>query len=71
MNRQLDEAIGRLRNLPERRQQAAAVMIFDFLEHAQQDPLTAKQWAEVERRLAEEDVASDAEVEAFFARFKK
>ena len=72
MNKQLAEAISRLRELPEERQQAAALMILDFIDHGEDDVLTAEQWAEIERRLDEEDdeIASDEEVKAFFDRFK-
>ena len=70
VNKHLDDAINRLRELPEEQQQAAAAIILDFLEHG--DTLTAEQWAEIERRLDEEedDVATDAEVRAFFDHFK-
>jgi hypothetical protein len=71
MNKHLDEAINRLRELPEERQQAAAAMIFDFLEHGHDEILTPEQWAEVEAALAEDDSASDEEVETFFAQFRK
>jgi hypothetical protein len=72
MNKNLDEAINRLRELPEEQQQVAAVMILDFLEHGQEDLLTPEQWAEVERRLDEEEdeIASDDDVKAHFSRFK-
>lgn len=69
MNKQLDEAITRLRELPEDRQQAAAVLLLDFLEHDEEEiELTAEQIAEIERRLEEDDVATDEEVKAFFDR---
>ena len=70
MIKQLDEAISRLRQLPEERQQAAAVLLLDFLEHDEDIELTAEQIAEIERRLAEDDIATEEEVEAFFARVK-
>jgi hypothetical protein len=70
MIKQLDEAISRLRQLPEERQQAAAVLLLDFLEHDEDIELTAEQIAEIERRLAEDDIATEEEVEAFFARIK-
>lgn len=70
MIKQLDEAISRLRKLPEERQQAAAVLLLDFLEHDEDIELTAEQIAEIERRLAEDDIATDEEAEAFFERVK-
>jgi hypothetical protein len=72
MNRVLDEAIDRLRQLPEERQQAAAVLLLDFLEHGDEVILTPEQMAEIEAALAEDEpYATDEEAEAFFARFKK
>jgi hypothetical protein len=72
MNKQLDEVIARLRELPEERQQAAAVVLLDFLDHDEEDiELTPEQIAEIEAALKDDDVATDEEVEAFFARFGK
>jgi hypothetical protein len=74
MNKELAAAIDRLGELTEERQQAAAAMILHFLEHDEEgdDPLTPEQWAEIERRLDEEDdeVATDEEVKAFFDSLK-
>jgi hypothetical protein len=70
MNKRLDEAITRLRELPEERQQAAAVLLLDFLDHDEDIELTAEQIAEIERRLADDDIATDEEVMAFFERLK-
>jgi len=72
MNKQLDEVIARLRELPEERQQAAAVVLLDFLDHDDEEiELTPEQIAEIEAALKDDDVATDEEVEAFFARFGK
>jgi Mg2+ and Co2+ transporter CorA len=72
MIKQLDEAIGRLRKLPEERQQAAAVLLLDFLDHDAEDiELTPEQIAEIEAALADDERATDEEVEAFFARLRK
>jgi hypothetical protein len=72
MIRKLDEAIERLRELPEERQQAAAVLLLDFLDHdGEQTDLSPEQYAEIERRLTEDDVATDEEVTDFFDRMKK
>jgi hypothetical protein len=70
MNKHLDEAINRLRDLPEDRQQAAAALLLDFLDHDPTDDLTPEQIAEIERRLAEDDIATEEEVTAFFHRMK-
>jgi hypothetical protein len=71
MIKQLDDAISRLRELPEERQQAAAVILLDFLDHDGDDiELSPEQIAEIERRLAEDDVATDEEVKDFFDRLK-
>jgi hypothetical protein len=71
MIKKLDEAIDRLRALPEERQQAATVLLLDFLDHDEDFNLSPEQIAEIEAALADDDVATDEEVEAFFARFRK
>jgi hypothetical protein len=69
MNKHLDEAIVRLRSLPEERQQAAASLLLDFLDRDQSEAdLTPEQVAEIERRLEEDDTATDHEVKTFFER---
>jgi hypothetical protein len=71
MNKRLSEAISRLGELPEDRQQAAAVLLLDFLDtEGAGIQLTPEQVAELDRRLDKDDFASDEEVEAFFARLK-
>jgi hypothetical protein len=71
MNKQLSEAISRLSELPDDRQQAAATVLLDFMESENaENLLTPEQAAELERRLDDEDYASDEEVQTFFARFK-
>jgi hypothetical protein len=70
LNKQLSEAIDRLQALPEDRQQAAAALLLDFLDRDDDIELTAEQIAEIERRLANDDVATDEEVKAFFDRLK-
>jgi hypothetical protein len=72
MNKQLDEVITRLKAMPEERQQAAALLLLDFLDHDRDDiELSPEQVAEIERRLAEDDVATDEEVQSFFHRLKR
>jgi hypothetical protein len=71
MNSKLSDAISRVRELPEDRQEAAAALLLDFLEHGDAETtLSPEQIAELDRRLEENDIASDEEVKAFFARFK-
>ncbi len=70
MNELLSKAISRLSVLPEERQQAAAAALLDFLDRDQDIDLTAEQLAEIERRLAADDVADDAETAAFFKRMR-
>jgi hypothetical protein len=72
MNKRLEEAIARVYELPEDRQEAAALLLLAFLEN--RDPwleLTPEQIAMVDARTdAEDDCATPEEVEAFFAKFK-
>jgi len=72
MIKRLDEAVSRLRELPEDQQEAAAVLLFDFLEHKDDAiELSPEQIAKIERRLAEDDVATDEEVRSFFDKIKR
>jgi hypothetical protein len=71
MNKQLSEAIARVSELPKDRQEAAAVLLLDFLDGGPDIELTPAQIAEIERRLEQDEVASDEEVKAFFDRIKK
>ena len=66
----LNDVIARLGDLPEDRQQAAAVLLLDFLEWDEEIVLTPEQMAEVERRLQDEDFATNDEVRAFFDRIR-
>ena len=71
MNKRLEEAITKLKLQPEERQQEAAELLLDFLEHQSADfRLSRQQIAEVERRLEEDDFATDEEVKVFFERLK-
>jgi hypothetical protein len=73
MNRRLDEALTRVKALPEEQQGEVAELLFDFLEGGNVDiHLTPVQIAEIERGLADsEPYASDAEVRALFQRLTK
>jgi hypothetical protein len=70
MNKRLEDAITRLKSQPEERQQEAAEILFDFLEQDTDIHLSPEQIAEIERRLEEDDVATDEEVRTFFERLK-
>jgi hypothetical protein len=73
MNKRLDEAMARVKKLPDEQQGEIAEILFDFLEQDVLDiQLTSEQLAEVERSLADsEPYASDAEVKAVFQRLTK
>jgi len=73
MNKHLDDAITRLKALPDERQRQAADLLFDFLEQELSDiELTPEQIAEIERRLSDDEpFASDAEVRATFERLTR
>jgi hypothetical protein len=69
MNKKLSEAIARVSELSEERQQAAAELLLEFLDQEEVE-LTPEQIAQIEQALADDDIATEQEVEAFFARFK-
>jgi hypothetical protein len=73
MNKRLDDAISRLKSLPEDRQIEAADLLLDFLDgDAASISLTPEQIAEIERRLGDDEpFASEAEVRATFDRLTK
>ena len=64
--KELHDVIAQLGDLPEDRQQAAAVLLLDFLDGTDDIVLTPDQLAEIERRLEDKDFATDDEVRAFF-----
>lgn len=69
MNKRLDEALSKVRALSDQEQQAAADILFDYLEGTAAGTwLSPEQVAEIERRLDANDIASDEEVKAFFDR---
>jgi hypothetical protein len=69
--KRLDEAIARLKALPDDRQREIADLLIDVLDHEADDIiLTPGQYAEIEQRLESDDVATDDEVKAFFERMK-
>ena len=71
MNKRLDEALTKVRALSDEEQQAAAELLFEYLEAtAAGNWLSPEQVAEIERRLEEDDIASDEEVSAVFSRLK-
>ncbi len=70
MNKRLDEALARVKALPDEEQGEIAEILFDLLEQDGSDiRLTPEQIAEIERGLADgEPYASDEEVRAVFQR---
>jgi hypothetical protein len=73
MNKQLDDAITRLRTLPDERQREATELLFDFLdEDFLGIQLTPEQIAEIARRLSDDEpFASAAEMRATFDRLTR
>jgi len=72
MNKRLDEALMKVRALSDKEQQAAADLLLDFVEGTKAGTWPSpEQIAEIEAVLKENDYATDEEVEAFFAQFKK
>jgi hypothetical protein len=72
MNKRLDEALTRVKALPDEQQAEVADLLFDFLERGRDIYLTPEQVAEIERNLADsEPYASEAEVRALFQRLTK
>jgi hypothetical protein len=71
MTRRLQEAIKRVQELPEPRQDEIADMLLDLAGRDRADSMLSEaQWTEIRRRLSEpREYASDAEVEAFFKRY--
>jgi hypothetical protein len=71
MTKRLREALKRVEELPEERQNEIADLLLDLAgRDAATDDLSDEQWAEIGRRMAEpREYASDAEVAAFFKRF--
>lgn len=73
MNKHLDEAIARVRALPDERQREAAEILLEFVDDQGSDVhLTTEQIAEIERRLSDDEpFASDDDVRALFHRLTK
>jgi hypothetical protein len=71
MNKRLDEALSKVSALSDEEQQAAAELLFEYLESTEAGTwLTPEQVAEIERRLEQDDIASDEEVQAALGRLK-
>lgn len=73
MTRRLQEAIKRVQELPEPRQDEIADMLLDLAGRDRTGAtLSEEQWAEIRRRLAEpRDYAPDADVDAFLRRYAR
>jgi hypothetical protein len=73
VNKHLNEAIERVKTLPDDRQREAAEILLDFVEDQDRDVhLTQEQIAEIERRLSDDEgFASEEEVRAVIDRLTK
>jgi hypothetical protein len=73
VNKHLNEAIERVRTLPDDCQREAAEILFDFVEDQNSEVhLTPEQIAEIERRLSDDEgFASDEEARAVIDRLTK
>ena len=71
MNNRLDEALTKVKALSDDQQQEAAEILFEYIEAREAGTwLTLEQVAEIERRLDEDDIATDDEVRVVFGRLK-
>jgi hypothetical protein len=70
MNQRLEEAVSKVRALPDDRQQEAAIILLDFLDRQQSDiALTPEQITEIEACASDDEpFATDDEVRAVFSR---
>jgi hypothetical protein len=73
VNKHLNDAIERVKTLPDDRQREAAEILLDFMEDQDRDiHLTQEQIAEIKRRLSDDEgFASDEEVRAVIDRLTK
>jgi hypothetical protein len=73
VNKQLDEAITRVRTLPDEQQREAAQILLEFLDLQNSDiQFTPEQVAEIERRLNDDEpYATSDEVRDLYARLTK
>ncbi len=73
MNKQLDDAITRVRTLPDEQQREAAQILLEFLDLQDSDMrLTPEQIAEIERRLSDDEpYAIGEEIRDLCARLTK
>ena len=73
MNKQLDDAITRVRTLPDEQQREAAQILLEFLDLQDSDMrLTPEQIAEIGRRLSDDEpFATSGEVRDLYARLTR
>lgn len=73
MNKRLEDALTRIRQLPDAEQSAAAELLFEFLDAQKRDVwLSPAQIAEIERRLFDrKPYATEQEVRATFDRLTR
>lgn len=69
MNKRLDEALTKVKALSEDEQREAAEILFEYIEAREAGTwLSREQISEIERRLEEDDIATDDEVRVAFGR---
>jgi recombinational DNA repair protein RecR len=73
VNKQLDDAIARVRTLPDEQQREAARILLEFLDLQDSDmQLTPEQIAEIQRRLSDDEpYATSEEVRDLYARLTR
>jgi recombinational DNA repair protein RecR len=73
VNKQLDDAIARVRTLPDEQQREAARILLEFLDLQDSDmQLTLEQIAEIQRRLSDDEpYATSEEVRDLYARLTR
>ena len=73
MNKRFEEAVEQVKALPDDRQQEAADLLLEFLNHGSPEIyLSSEQIADIERRAADEEPdASDEEIRAVLSRLVK
>jgi hypothetical protein len=73
VNKQLDDAITRVRTLPDEQQREAAQILLEFLDLQNSDiQLTPQQVVEIERRLSDDEpYATSEEVRDLYSRLTK
>jgi len=72
MNKHLSEAVARISEFPDERQEEAAVLLQHFLQVGVENiELTPEQLAELDKALSEDEYVTEEQAETFFAQLKK